>query len=352
MNQKQKSKKLFIDGLPGKIKGPRSFDYPLFNFVKRKKTKSVWFSRKGRIESFFTQNSKLYFTPEEYQKLLKRERIFRVIKRFDSLNSNQFEKTRIYSVKQTDIFYLAIKKRYLNLENYFTDLIRGSVQGLSVARMWNVSIVGAVIFGMITMTMVYRYLGSSVSAKIEENQPAQVAGTYTNKVDEQDLIDDIDPEFMTKLLGDYGKYEKESEAKKAMKEEIEKMVEGYPIEKMVPQIVKKDKIVAALLVAIAKKESAWGKRVPVLNGQDCFNYWGYRGIRDRMGTGGHTCFDSPEDAVDTVAKRIEFLVSNEKLNTPAKMVVWKCGYDCSWDNPKAVKKWIDDVDLYFKKLNK
>ena len=121
---------------------------------------------------------------------------------------------------------------------------------------------------------------------------------------------------------------------------------------MVPYIAKKDRMVAALIVAIGMKESTWGKHVPVLDGQDCYNYWGYRGIRDRMGTGGHTCFDSPEDAVNTVAKRIEFLVSNEKLNTPAKMVVWKCGYDCSWDNQKAVNKWISDVDLYFKKLNK
>jgi hypothetical protein len=111
-------------------------------------------------------------------------------------------------------------------------------------------------------------------------------------------------------------------------------------------------MVAALIVAIGMKESTWGLHVPVLNGQDCYNYWGYRGIRDKMGTGGHTCFDSPKDAVDTVAKRIEFLVSNEKLNTPAKMVVWKCGYDCSWDSQKAVNKWISDVDLYFKKLNK
>ena len=66
----------------------------------------------------------------------------------------------------------------------------------------------------------------------------------------------------------------------------------------------------------------------------------------------HTCFDSPKDAVDTVAKRIETLVNNEKLNTAAKMVVWKCGYDCSWDSKIDVQKWISDVDYYFQKLNK
>ena len=71
-----------------------------------------------------------------------------------------------------------------------------------------------------------------------------------------------------------------------------------------------------------------------------------------MGTGGHTCFDSPKDAVETVAKRINSLVNNEKLNTPEKMVVWKCGYDCSWDNPVAVRKWVQDVDYYFEKFDK
>jgi hypothetical protein len=305
------------------------------------------------MESFFTRDSRLYFTQDEYQSILRNKKIARMVRRLDSLNYRQFEKAKVYSFKPNDVAYFAVKKRYTSFRNYFADLLQGSVQGISMAKMWNVSIVGAIIFGMITMTMVYRYLGGSVSAKIEEKTNAQqVAGAYVTRADEQELIDDIDPEFMTKLLSDYEKYGKESEAKKAMKKEIEEMVEGYPIEKMVSQIVKKDKIVAALLVAIARKESAWGKRVPVLNGQDCYNYWGYRGIRDKMGTGGHTCFNSPEDAVDTVAKRIEFLVSNEKLNTPAKMVVWKCGYDCSWDNPKAVKKWIDDVDLYFKRLNK
>lgn len=354
MSQKRKTNILFIDGLTGKIQPPKSFDFPLYRFVKKNKGKAILFSKNGRTETFFTEDSKLYFTPNEYERLLKKERIFRITRRLDSLNSSQLEKTRVYSLGQVDVVQLTIRKRYSSLKNYLSDLLQGSVQGLSAARMWNVSVVGAVIFGMITMTLVYRYLGGSVSAKIEESKTIsrEVAGVYATRADEKDLSDDIDPEFMTKLLSDYDKFEKESDAKKAMKGEIDKMVAGYPIEKMVPYIVKKDKIVAALLVAIARKESAWGKRVPVLNGQDCYNYWGYRGIRDRMGTGGHTCFDSPEDAVNTVAKRIEFLVSNEKLNTPAKMVVWKCGYDCSWDNPVAVKKWISDVDLYFKKLNK
>lgn len=136
----------------------------------------------------------------------------------------------------------------------------------------------------------------------------------------------------------------------ALEENIKKMVRGYPIEQMVPYILEKDNMTAAFLVSIAKKESNWGKRVPVLDGEDCFNYWGYRGIRDRMGTGGHTCFDSPEDAVDTVGKRITTLVKKYDLTTPEDMIIWKCGSSCATHSSYGVKKWILDVGYYFEKV--
>lgn len=131
---------------------------------------------------------------------------------------------------------------------------------------------------------------------------------------------------------------------------IQKMVAGTPMEKMAPYIAKKDKIVAAFLVGISKKESNYGRRVPVLNGKDCFNYWGYRGIRKRMGSGGHTCFDNPEDAIETVGGRIERLVKSG-VDTPEEMVLWKCGSDCNatggWP---AAHKWIADVNMYYSKM--
>lgn len=129
--------------------------------------------------------------------------------------------------------------------------------------------------------------------------------------------------------------------------QVQKMLAGSPMEKMTPYIVQQDRTVAAFLIGIAKKESNWGQRVPVLNGQDCFNYWGYRGIRDRMGTGGHTCFDSPEDAVDTVAGRIQELVKAD-IDTPKEMVLWKCGSACHQDGNAS--QWINDVSLYFNKV--
>jgi hypothetical protein len=135
----------------------------------------------------------------------------------------------------------------------------------------------------------------------------------------------------------------------ALEREIEQMVKGYPIEDMTPYIASYDREVAAFLVGIAKKESNWGKRKPVLAGEDCYNYWGFRMKAERMGSGGHTCFDNPKEAVDAVASRIDQMVKEENLDSPKKMVVWKCGYNCT--HPTAsVKKWEQDVDYYYSQL--
>ena len=136
-----------------------------------------------------------------------------------------------------------------------------------------------------------------------------------------------------------------------LEKKIRSLVKGYPIENMAPDIAKQDPEVASLLVGIAKKESAWGKRKPVLDGQDCYNYWGFRQERERMGSGGHTCFDSPSEAVETVSKRISELVNEEKLDTPGKMIVWKCGYEClGREKTESERKWIRDVNFYYEKM--
>jgi hypothetical protein len=132
--------------------------------------------------------------------------------------------------------------------------------------------------------------------------------------------------------------------------ELKGILAGSPMEKMTPLIAKQDRTIAAFIVGIAKKESDFGRHVPVLNGQDCFNYWGYRGIRSRMGSGGHTCFDSPEDAINTVAGRIKDLVQAD-VDTPQEMVIWKCGSACNQDSQWAVKKWINDVSIYFQEIS-
>jgi len=129
---------------------------------------------------------------------------------------------------------------------------------------------------------------------------------------------------------------------------LNKMVSGHPITKMISEIVQKDKRVASFLVAIAKKESNWGKYSPKKNGRDCYNYWGYRGTYNQTPSG-YSCFDSPEQAVDVVGNRIGELI-DQQIDTPQKMIVWKCGKSCDGHSGTSVKKWISDVDYYFGRI--
>ncbi len=127
-------------------------------------------------------------------------------------------------------------------------------------------------------------------------------------------------------------------------------LKGYPMVQMVDALAQQDPIIMAYLVAMAKQESNWGKRVPVLNGRDCFNYWGFRAKRPRMGTGGHTCFDSPEDAVATVARRVRELVYDYGRTTPRKMLVWKCGRSCATHDPAGVERWVSVIGRYYRQV--
>lgn len=127
------------------------------------------------------------------------------------------------------------------------------------------------------------------------------------------------------------------------------MVSGYPIQDMASSISSKDRMVAAYLVAIAKKESNWGKRSPMKDGETCYNYWGYRGTYNQTDSG-YSCFDSPQQAVNVVGKRIKDLIDKD-VNSPKKMAVaWKCGWNCSGHSYFSVKKWEWDVGYYFNKI--
>jgi hypothetical protein len=136
-----------------------------------------------------------------------------------------------------------------------------------------------------------------------------------------------------------------------LEKKINYLVDGYPIERMMPYILQKDPKVAVFMVSIAKKESNWGKRKPVLDGKDCYNYWGFRLQTDNMGSNGHTCFNSPKEAVDVVAARLEEMVNKEDINSPREMVVWKCGYGCQNEaKTPSERKWIKDVSYYYDEL--
>lgn len=126
------------------------------------------------------------------------------------------------------------------------------------------------------------------------------------------------------------------------------LVAGYPIEEMLPYIAARGEKVAYYLVAIAKKESDWGKHSPLKYGGTCYNYWGYRGTYNQTDSG-YSCFDSPEQAIQQVGDRIEALL-DKMIDTPEEMVVWKCGSTCAGHDPQGVLKWISDVKLYYNKL--
>jgi len=132
---------------------------------------------------------------------------------------------------------------------------------------------------------------------------------------------------------------------------IREMVAGYPVERMVPAIAEYDRGVAALIVGIAKKESDWGRRSPRdMNGDDCFNYWGYKGAGSRGGAMGHGCFGSPEEAVAAIGDRLSQLVALRRTSEPKNMIIWKCGASCQGHTDASVKKWIADVSLYYDRI--
>jgi hypothetical protein len=217
---------------------------------------------------------------------------------------------------------------------------------LSPKKALYASLFAGVSFGMVSMTIIRDMSGDEVNAstptpvvKVEPDESTQVSKELSEEKKKYDPNDDLFLQFFSEA------------EKEEYRDQIQELVKGYPIEDMLPYILEKDRVVAAFLIGIGKKESNWGKRVPVLDGQDCFNYWGYRGVRRLMGTGGHTCFNSRKDAVDTVALRIESLIYSSKIDTPAKMVIWKCGYSCDGHSRESVRKWISDVDMYFKELN-
>jgi len=350
--KKMEKQKHLLDKLSERERGELILDLPLFRYVKKYKNDKLHFSEIGPSRLFCTENSDLHHSRKNFRQIKIQRETIAGGQRMDGVYfKKDWEKNQICPIGKSDLAILGMRRKYIAFRSRCLQAFDSSIKVISPVKLWNFSMIGAIIFGMLTMTLIYRYLGGSVSAKIQEEKNIALE-EFNREPETEDFNDDIDINFITNLLKDYEANESGEYARKKVEEDILALVKGYPIEKMVPEIAKRDRMIAALLVAIARKESQWGKRVPVLNGEDCFNYWGYRGIRKRMGTGGHTCFDSPEDAVNTVAKRIENLVEKEGLNTPAKMVVWKCGYDCSWDSRTAIQKWISDVDYYFQKLNK
>ena len=305
------------------------------------------FSRGKISQRFFTEDSKLYITPREQKMLEEGKELNRKNRQWDAINSrivrNYLAERKIENAGH-DWLFEALEKRVAKFNQDFSDASTSFLSQFSMTRVWNVSIVGAILVGMFSMSLIYRYLGQGAAAGVAtSNSPSPTQLVLVGQADAQN-VDGQEAELAS--LSDEQLSQKEFEAK------VRTMVKGYPIEKMLPYILKKDRNVAAYLIAIAKKESSWGVHSPVLKGQDCYNYWGYRGQRKLMGSGGHTCFNSRQDAVDTVGKRLDNLVNEQQIDNTKDLVVWKCGRSCAATGGQAsANKWISDVDMYYQKLN-
>lgn len=144
----------------------------------------------------------------------------------------------------------------------------------------------------------------------------------------------------------------ENKEKEALQKELEILLIGYPMEGTIPFLLEQDSLVMAFLVGIAKKESNWGKHVPLdKNGNDCYNYWGYRAPGSLgVQSSGYGCFSGPEEAISVVGERIHKLAIEYKRKTPREMIVWKCGSTCEGHTEESVSKWIQDVNIYYTKV--
>lgn len=237
--------------------------------------------------------------------------------------------------------------------------LRHPASPFRMLRPSRLALIGAVVLGMVMTHTVERLVNGNASA----DTAARVAGDSTESSSPAEALKNLSPSDLLALAsadGNNGEKPFEMEIlsqfidegrQDKFDSEVRRMVAGYPIESMIPFILEKDRITATFLIGIAKKESNWGRRVPVLDGQDCYNYWGFREKRRLMGTGGHTCFNGKKDAVDSVSKRIENLIYDYERNTPEKMIIWKCGYTCAGHDPESVRKWIADVEGYYNALN-
>ncbi len=199
------------------------------------------------------------------------------------------------------------------------------------------------------------YFVSTASSQIEkevapENLQRYNACLFGKKLTNKDIdnsIINIDNECVE--LSSAGKiFESKQDI---MTQEIVIILEGTPMQEMAQYIATKDQKVAALIVGIANIESQMGKRAPSKNGIDCYNYWGYKTSGSRGQAMGHACFGSREEAVNTIAKRLEHFVYDTNRDTPAKMVYpWKCGGSCASHSPESVSRWIGVVNIYYSQI--
>ncbi len=307
-----------------------------------------------RSHFFYTEDSGRYVTPRQRAHMARGEYPTRTCTSFDAIRYRYSTAHTPWSMSQIHTWRMQpLRTAYASWRGWWHF-------DISPVRAWNLSLIGAILFGMISMTMIYRSFGQFAFATEPSATPVH-NGYYNERSVEDGAVAPVTV-AAREIAAQSAAYVvnkkqgqttvKRDPTQIAFEKRAREMVKGYPIEKMLPEIFKQDRVVASFLIAIAKQESQWGKRVPVLHGEDCYNYWGFRAKRARMGTGGHTCFDSRADAVTTVGRRIHDLVYKYNKTTADRLIVWKCGYSCQGHDPGNVVAWKRTVQRYYDALMK
>lgn len=284
------------------------------------------------------------FKREDYLKQKYQSKNFFAYRKFYlPTDSNLSDKEHDFDLKESfqkgekitlEDFKRVKNRKLFKVPNFFTKI-----------PLWKVSLTTGVFCGMLLMTFWHYSFSEVVLAQIEHKENLEKnLNSLKNKKEDALYFSNEENFFSRENISD--------EKKKDLEKRIREMVVGYPIENMIPYILEQDYQVAMYMIAIAKQESQWGERVPVLNGKDCYNYWGYRENRELMGSAGHTCFNSREDAVETVGKRLDDLLYKYNRQTADKLIIWKCGFSCEGHNPEGVDAWIGTVGRYYSELAK
>ena len=421
---KKRKKKIYTDGLTAVAK-KQCIDTVRAQIGERHNNISALLLRGERTGFFVTEDSGKHIAPLAQQKYMQSYERINAAMCFDSVHIRYQKK---YTIGEKHVQQLSVytDRFFDTVENY-----RAALRiTISPVRMYQVSLGGAMIFGMVSMSMIYQNLGPSVFAEglenvmskndgakevvrvienvsdekdavqekkvdeekenIKEDAQEEIVKSDEEKPEEDEIIKNEDvniPKTEPVIMADIvpkntettsqeernSEENKEQVAKKSVdsvvkKEDISEeknvqektleelayeTVKGHPIEKMLPYILEQDPEVAKYFIAISKQESGFGEHVPVLNGQDCYNYLGYRGKRKLMGTGGHTCFNSRKDAVETISKRIKTLIHDQDQNTARKLVgTWKCGSkDCAGHSKESVDRWVGTVGSTYDRLS-
>lgn len=254
--------KKWIDGMPIAVRSEQQ------GFIEAHKSRFITgqcpatLYAKGRVTgNFFTEDSKLYITPFEQERMNGGCVLDRRVKKWDTVSSRIIREYQRYRPSQRDQLYRRFITTYSSMQQNFAEGTENFFSRFSPVKLWNFSIVGAMLLGMVSMTFIYRYLGQDALAEniaspavavaeVTELEPAQ---SREGKVLGEEIVKEASGDLVGKIVQDI-----EAAKENEFKDKVRKMVKGYPIEAMLPEILEKDQIVAAFLIGIAKKRERLG----------------------------------------------------------------------------------------------